>query len=133
MLVRVYFKFNSITLKTSITFDFTKMPLTQTPEPPYYAAIFSSIRSNIDEGYCAMNDALFDALSKMPGYLGHESARKEVGITVSYWSDLESLRNWKELPLHRRAQHLGREKWYTAYKVRICKVEREYGFITPTG
>lgn len=109
------------------------MLLAQTPQPPYYAAIFSSVRTGIDEGYSAMNDALFEALSEMPGYLGHESAREIVGITVSYWSDLESLKNWKELPLHQQAQHLGREKWYSAYKVRICKVEREYGFANPTG
>lgn len=107
------------------------MPLAQTPETPYFAAIFSSVRTHIDEGYYAMNDALFEALSKMPGYLGHESAREEVGVTVSYWSDLEALRKWKEWPLHQKAQHLGREKWYSAYKVRICKVERDYGFTAP--
>lgn len=107
------------------------MPLAQTPIPPYFAAIFSSVRTDIDEGYYAMNDALIEALSEMPGYLGHESAREEVGITVSYWSDLESLRKWKELPLHQQAQHLGREKWYSAYKVRICTVERDYGFTAP--
>jgi heme-degrading monooxygenase HmoA len=109
-------------------FKVNNMSLAHTPEPPYYAAIFSSVRTDVDEGYYAMNDTLFEALSTMPGYLGHESAREEVGITVSYWSDLESLRNWKELPLHRKAQALGREKWYSAYKVRICKVERAYGF-----
>lgn len=108
------------------------MPLAQTPEPPYYAAIFSSVRTEVDQGYYAMNDALFAELSQMPGYLGHESAREAVGITVSYWWDLEALRNWKELPLHKQAQLLGREKWYTAYKVRICRVERDYGFVAST-
>ena len=102
--------------------------LAKTPEPPYYAAIFSSIRTEVDEGYYAMNEALFAALAKMPGYLGHESAREETGITVSYWADLESLKKWKELQLHRRAQELGREKWYKQYCVRICRVERAYGF-----
>jgi heme-degrading monooxygenase HmoA len=99
-----------------------------TPNPPYYAAIFSSVRTAIDEGYYAMNDRLFEELSKIPGYLGHESARNEVGITVSYWADLEALKQWRDLPLHKDAQRLGREKWYEAYKVRICKVEKDYGF-----
>jgi len=75
-----------------------------------------------------MNDRLFKELEKIPGYLGNESARNEVGITVSYWSDVEALKHWRELPLHREAQQLGREKWYEAFKVRICLVEREYGF-----
>jgi len=102
--------------------------LANTPKPPYYAAIFSSVRTDIDEGYYEMNDRLFKELEKIPGYLGNESARNEVGITVSYWSDVEALKHWRELPLHREAQQLGREKWYEAFKVRICLVEREYGF-----
>jgi len=105
------------------------MQIASTPEPPYYAAVFTSVRTDIDEGYYDMNNALFAELSKMQGYLGHDSARENsLGITVSYWSDLESLKNWRNLPLHQNAQHLGREKWYESYKVRICKVEREYGF-----
>ncbi len=70
-----------------------------------------------------------DALAKQqPGYLGIESARNETGITVSYWKDLESIRLWKQEAEHLVAQQKGIKVWYSHYKVRICKVERDYGF-----
>ena len=65
---------------------------------------------------------------QQPGYLGIESAREETGITVSYWKDLESIRHWKMNLDHLQAQKLGKEKWYAQYKLRICLVERDYGF-----
>ena len=70
-----------------------------------------------------------EELSKeIDGYLGIESARAEIGITVSYWSSLESIKTWKQQTEHRMAQKKGREQWYAAFKVRICKVERDYEF-----
>ncbi len=112
-----------------INSNFALMWIAQTPDPPYFAAIFSSVRTDIDEGYYKMNDALFEELSQIPGYLGHESARENGnGITVSFWADLEALKKWRDLPLHKTAQSLGREKWYHSYKVRICAVQRDYSF-----
>jgi heme-degrading monooxygenase HmoA len=70
---------------------------------------------------------MVDLASKQPGFLGVESARNEVGITVSYWADLESIKAWKAHVEHLAAQKLGREIWYSAFKTRICKVERDYG------
>lgn len=62
------------------------------------------------------------------GFLGVDSAREDVGITVSYWQSLESIKKWKEQIDHTLARNLGREKWYSSYTVRICKVIREYSF-----
>ena len=70
----------------------------------------------------------FELASKQPGFLGVESAREDVGITVSYWSDLESIKRWKTNAEHEEAQRLGHEKWYSSFKTRISKVERDYGF-----
>ena len=110
------------------------MWIAPTPKPPYYVAVFSSVRTETDEGYYQMNDALLMELSKLSGYLGHESARENgCGITVSYWSDLQSLKNWRDLPLHKTAQDLGREKWYHNYKVRIGLIEHDYGFEKQSG
>ena len=69
--------------------------------------------------------------SEQPGYLGVESARENVGITVSYWDSLAAIKNWKYVAEHLVAQQFGREKWYSHYKTRICFVEREYGFEAP--
>jgi heme-degrading monooxygenase HmoA len=102
--------------------------LAQTPAPPYYAVIFSSIRTREERGYADMADAMVQLAAEQPGYLGIESAREEVGITVSYWRDLESIRAWKANARHLVAQRLGREVWYEAFKLRVARVEREDGF-----
>ncbi len=103
-------------------------PIADTPAAPYYAVIFTSTLTDIDEGYAAMAEKMVSLAAEQPGYLGVESAREEVGITVSYWRDLDSIKNWKAVIDHREAQKLGREKWYANYKTRIAKVERDYGF-----
>lgn len=105
------------------------MPLiADTPEAPYYAVIFTSVRTEGDNGYAEMAEKIAELASRQPGFLGIESAREDVGITVCYWSDLESIQAWKTNLDHREAQSLGREKWYSTFKTRICKVERDYGF-----
>lgn len=96
---------------------------------PYYAVIFTSIRSpEAGEDYALMAREMEALVKNQPGYLGHESARENLGITVSYWESLEAIAAWKNETRHLLAQQLGKEKWYQNYKIRICKVEREYGF-----
>ncbi|MES2772618.1 MAG: antibiotic biosynthesis monooxygenase [Bacteroidota bacterium] len=102
--------------------------IANTPKPPYYAVIFTSLKTSDDEGYNAMSELMVELAMQQPGYLGHESARDGLGITVSYWKDLESIRQWKQVSEHRSAQQQGRNQWYSHYKTRICLVERDYGF-----
>lgn len=100
---------------------------TNTPEPPYYAVIFSSYRTEGDNGYAEMADRMVELASEQPGFLGIESAREGLGITVSYWASLEAISNWKNNAEHREAQRLGHQQWYSSFRVRVAKVEREYG------
>lgn len=102
--------------------------IANTPKPPYYAVIFTSYRTDVDNGYGEMADRMVELGSQMKGFLGIESVRNEIGITVSYWETLEDIRNWKQNTEHQIAQQTGRKEWYKAYKTRICKVERDYGF-----
>lgn len=102
-------------------------PIAETPRPPYYAVIFTSLRTDGDNGYADMASKMVELASRQPGFLGVESARDGVGITVSYWADLDSIKAWKANAEHREAQDLGRKQWYSAFKTRICKVERDYG------
>jgi heme-degrading monooxygenase HmoA len=76
-----------------------------------------------------MSERMVSLAKKQPGFLGFDSARGAdlTGITVSYWDSLESIRRWKEAEEHREAQARGRAEWYTEYKIRIAKVESEYG------
>ena len=101
--------------------------IAKTPVPPYYAVIFTSLRTPGDAGYAAMAERMVDLAQQQSGFLGMESAREDVGITVSYWTDLDSIRAWKANTEHQQAQALGHAQWYTSFTVRIAKVEREYG------
>ena len=99
-----------------------------TPNPPYYAVIFTSFKSNMDEGYTEMALKMAQLAQQQPGYLGHESARDGIGITVSYWQNIAAIKQWKQQSDHLFAQQKGREQWYSQYKIRICKVEMDYDF-----
>lgn len=97
-------------------------------QTPYYAVIFTSTRTNLDDNYSEMAIKMETLAKQQPGFLGVESARNEIGITVSYWESLEAIANWKQNLDHLDAQFLGRQKWYENYVVRIARVEKEYSF-----
>lgn len=106
-------------------------PSTLAPRPPYYAVVFTSQRTPDDpEGYGVTADRMAELAAAQPGFLGIESARGAdgVGITVSYWESLDAIRQWREHAEHRIAQELGRAKWYANFRLRVCRVEREYSF-----
>jgi len=102
----------------------------QTPQPPYYAVIFTSTRTDVDEGYDAMSDKMVEMAAQQPGFLGVESARGEdgLGITVSYWESEEAIANWRVNVEHRVAQTTGRTKWYDEFVTRVARVERTNRF-----
>ncbi|MCT4628860.1 antibiotic biosynthesis monooxygenase [Winogradskyella sp.] len=96
---------------------------------PYFAVIFTSTQTENTEGYAEMADKMEFLAKQQEGFIGIESARNGVGITVSYWESIEAIKNWKANTKHVFAQQKGREQWYNWYNVRICKVEREYEFL----
>lgn len=104
------------------------LSIARTPEPPYYAVLFTNVRSSDSEGYVEMARDMVELASSQPGYLGMEIARGEVGILLSYWEDLASIAAWRAVSAHRTAQRIGRDRWFDAFKIRICRVERDYGF-----
>ncbi|MBI3512029.1 MAG: antibiotic biosynthesis monooxygenase [Bacteroidetes bacterium] len=99
----------------------------QTPPPPYYAVVFTSTLNEDHSGYSEMAQRMEELAKTQAGFLGIESAKEEIGITVSYWKDTEAIKNWKQNSEHLFAQKMGREKWYASFKLRIAKVERDYG------
>ena len=102
--------------------------IVDTPKPPYYAVIFTSEKIDEDKAYDAMSNRMVDLVSKQDGFLGFESSREDLGITVSYWVDEDSIKKWKMNLEHLEAQQIGKELWYKKYKVRVSKVERDYEF-----
>jgi heme-degrading monooxygenase HmoA len=104
------------------------MTIAETPAAPYFAVIFTSTTSRIHSGYDAMAETMVNLAAQQPGFLGIESARDSIGITVSYWDSLEAIAAWKQNSAHLVAQQRGRELWYQSFKTRICRVERDYAF-----
>lgn len=102
-----------------------------TPAPPYYAVIFTSLRTEGDLGYAEMADRMVQLAQSQEGFLGLESARNELGITISYWQSLEAIRRWKDHADHVVAREKGRSDWYSQFKTRICLVESDYQFFRP--
>lgn len=101
----------------------------QTPEPPYYAVIFTSMRAANDRGYDHMAQRMAELAWQQPSFLGIESVRggDGLGITVSYWTSEEAIRAWKAHAEHKVAQETGQRVWYSDYALRVAKVERAYG------
>lgn len=104
--------------------------IAKTPQPPYYAVIFTSVRTDGDNGYKKMAEEILELGGCQPGFLGVESVRdgEGVGITISYWASLEAIEAWKHHPRHQEAQRLGEKLWYESFSTRICKVERHGAF-----
>ena len=100
-----------------------------TPPPPYYAVIFTTLRTDVEEGYAGIAERMAELALQQPGFLGLESVRNGLGITISYWESLEAIKNWKNNTEHLIAQQSGRDVFYTNYKTRIAKVERDYDFV----
>jgi heme-degrading monooxygenase HmoA len=98
----------------------------RTPEPPYYAVIFTSLRTDVDGGYGDMAARMVELASEQAGFLGIESARGEdgLGITVSYWESETAIAAWRKNAEHLVAQQGGRESWYSEFTTRVAKVER---------
>lgn len=103
--------------------------LAQTPEPPYYAVIFTSVRTPEDRGYAAAAERMVELAAEQPGFLGVETVRDAagVGITVSYWTSEAAIRAWHEQAEHRIVQEEGKRTWYRDYQLRVARVERAYG------
>ncbi|MEN8137566.1 MAG: antibiotic biosynthesis monooxygenase [Bacteroidota bacterium] len=103
----------------------------QKPHPlPYYAVIFTSVRTSGDNGYSKMADRMMELAQKQDGFISVDSAREHIGITVSYWKDLDSIKKWKENIEHKEAQKKGKSLWYKNYNIKIAKIENEYSFET---
>ena len=103
------------------------------PAPPYYAVVFTAVRTAGDNGYAETNERMMKLAADQPGFLGADSARGAdgLGVTVSYWRDEESIAAWRNHAEHTLARERGREHWYASFALRIAKVERAYGYTRP--
>jgi len=101
----------------------------RTPDPPYWAVIFTSVRNRQpDDKFDETDEQMMALAARQPGFLGVETAASDIGITVSYWADEESIANWRRNADHEFAQYEGRTRWLDAYELRVARVERAQSF-----
>lgn len=48
-------------------------------------------------------------------------------LSLSFWRDEEAVTRWRNLEAHREVQHIGRERVFSDYRLRIASVVRDYG------
>jgi heme-degrading monooxygenase HmoA len=99
-------------------------------DPPYYAAIFTTVRTQDQSGYSETSAHLEDLVKDVPGFLGMDHAQTPggLGITVSYFRDADALTQWRTNLEHCAAQKRGPAQWYQCYTLHVAKVERSNGF-----
>jgi heme-degrading monooxygenase HmoA len=99
-------------------------------KPPYYAVIFRSVRTSVDEGYADMAMQMVAMAEQQAGFLSMESFSNEHGrrVTICYWENEEAILAWKNVAAHQLAQQLGKDQWYASFDLEICKVERAYSW-----
>lgn len=99
-------------------------------QPLFYAVIFTSKLTGVAiEDYERNAAKMEDLCAQQPGFLGMDSARSEVGITVCYWQSLADIENWRSHLDHKSVQEKGIEIWYESYDVKVCLVEKHYSFV----
>ena len=102
--------------------------IANTPQPPYYAVIFTTRKSTDLEGYQEMNERMLELAKEQKGFLGIESGRGDLGVSVTYWESLEDIAHWKDHAEHKLAQAQGYARWYDAFATRVARVERDNFF-----
>lgn len=90
----------------------------------------SRLTDQAGEDYQATNTEMEALVRQNPGFIDVKSYKSDDGerLTLVWWNDEESLREWREQVRHRAAQSTGRQKWYQYYKMEVAKVIRESSF-----
>ncbi|KAJ3311647.1 hypothetical protein HDV04_003911 [Boothiomyces sp. JEL0838] len=104
--------------------------IADTPKTDYYAVIFTVVGNGVDQEHDEWSKIILEKASTVPGYLGYESAGTVAEVTVSYWKSLDAIKQWKQDTDHKYAQTKGKQEWFKEYRVRVCKVERDYSFVS---
>lgn len=95
-------------------------------DQPQVACIFYSTRTGHSSAqYDEWSERMDQLVTTMPGYQGHVSFRDPSsarGVTISYFEDMASLERWREDPVHREAQALGRSDFYEEYEIEVAEI-----------
>ena len=90
----------------------------------------SKLTSAAGADYAAMDAELSRYVRTYPGFIAAKSFKAEDGerLTVVWWKDRISLKQWQHDPRHLPAKRAGRQRWYEYYKMEVAEVFHENGF-----
>lgn len=92
-----------------------------------YAVIFRATINQLDQDYTDTAARLRELAKSKYGCLEFVSLLEgQQEIAISYWQTTEQIADWKNDPEHKRAQELGKSKWYKSYQVEVVRILREY-------
>ncbi len=98
-----------------------------------YVVIFvSQLKESSAPKYYEMAQEMHQLAVTMDGFLGIDSSARDAeyqGITISYWRDLESIKNWKNQSDHLIAQQIGKREFYQFFHLEVAKIEKSYDFL----
>ena len=80
--------------------------------------------------YLDLAASLRPALEQTDGFISIERFASLTNdgkvLSLSFWRDEESVRRWRNVQKHREAQSKGRGGIFSAYRLRVCQVLRDY-------
>jgi len=81
--------------------------------------------------YFELAEDLKRSLMNMDGFISIERfeslTRPGRYLSLSFWRDEQSARNWRNVDAHRMAQREGRSQIFSDYRLRVATVIRDYG------
>lgn len=81
--------------------------------------------------YLAAAEQLRPLLAGIDGFISVErfESLTQTGkiLSLSYWRDEASVRQWRNVEAHRRIQDAGRRAIFADYRLRVAQVMRDYG------
>lgn len=94
----------------------------------------SRLRLENQEAYERVAVRMDELAHKMPGFVAIKTFTAPDGERVSIveFESEETHNAWRQHPEHREAQRLGREQFYSEFKLQVCKLDRAYGMPAKT-
>ena len=90
------------------------------------------LRTGMESEFETALQHMHELVNKYDGFLGetpcYSIENEKRLVSLFYWRDRESIKAWHEDSEHLKTQQLGREKIFTSYRIRVCELEREYGW-----
>ena len=90
----------------------------------------SRLKPGIEKEIEGTDARMAELAATMPGFVSYRqyASTDGEGVAVVEFESHETAAAWRAHPEHREAQRLGRERWFTEYRITVCDAVRDYSF-----